>query len=99
MSGNYYIKVPKQIIFEFNGDFTLALWYATLIDYSKRFKPDELGFTRIAVKSILEDLGITERTKVWRLNKKLVERGYIAVDKVARGGRRFMGFKILRKML
>ena len=102
MSGRYYFKVDKSLIQKCNGDLSMALWYSALVDYAKRFRPDETGYTRVSIKSIIDDLGFPEssgRMRIWRLNQKLEDEGYIAVDKVARGGRRYMGFKVLKKVL
>ena len=93
---NYYIKVDRRTILEFEGDLAMAVWYSALRDYARRFKPDRLGFTRVASSVFKQDFGYS-KLKVWRLNKKLEELGYIIVDRVARGGRRYIGFKIKPK--
>lgn len=93
---NYYIKVDRRTIIEFEGDLAMAVWYSALRDYARRFKPDELGFTRVASSVFKKDFGFC-RMKVWRFNQKLEKLGHIIVDKVARGGRRYIGFKIKPK--
>lgn len=91
----YYFKVDKRYVAAFNGDLVLAFWYSALKDYQRRFKPDKLGFVRVSSATFEEDFGFY-RMKVWRLNQKLEDAGYIVVDKVSRGGRRYIGFKVLK---
>lgn len=92
---NYYIRVDKRHIAKLNGDLALAVWYSTLRDYARRIKPDELGFTRVSSSIFEQDFGYC-RMRVWRLNKKLEDAGFIIVDKTPRGGRRYIGFKFIK---
>ena len=93
---NYYLRIDKKSIAEkFGGDLALAVWYSALKDYQKRFKPDKFGFVRVSSAVFEEDFGLY-RMKVWRLNQKLEEAGFIVVDKVSRGSRKFIGFKVLK---
>lgn len=92
---DYFLRVYKSQIVRFEGDLALALWYSALKDYTKRFKPDKHGFVRVSSEVFNNDWGYC-RMKIWRLNKKLEEKGFITVDRVSRGGRSFIGFKILK---
>lgn len=76
------------------GDLRLLAWYAILKSYSGRFKKDKDGFTRISSEIFLTDWQM-ERISVWRYNKSLEELGLIIVDKKHRGGRTWMGYKII----
>lgn len=94
---NYFLKVDKGVIRAFDGDLELALWYSALKDYRRRFRPDKYGFVRLDKGMITEELGekLYDR-KIRRLNQKLEEMGYIAVDKVKRGARNYMGIKVIK---
>lgn len=91
---DYYIKVRKIDIDRTGGDLSLALWYSAVKDYARRVKPDTHGFKRIASKVFEDDFGF-DRKKAWRYNRKLAELGLIALDSAHRGGRTWVGLKIL----
>ena len=93
MSEHYFVKLDKRLIKQLDGDLALVSWLAILRDYAARFRTDNLGFTRVKLDVIKEDYGFYA-VKVWRLNKKLEEAGLVEIDKVPRGGRRYMGFKL-----
>lgn len=90
----YPFPVNYEDIPKFDGNLRLAVWYALLKDYSKRFKKDKYGFVRVPSKVFRFDMG-ADRKKVWRYNKKLEDKGFIVIDRVARGGRTWIGYKIV----
>lgn len=90
----YPVPFDLQDVAKVDGDLRLACWYAFLKDYRNRFKKDKLGFVRVPSEVFRFDLG-ADRKKVWRYNKKLEDKGLIIVDRVARGGRTWIGFKII----
>ena len=94
MRKELYIMTQKADFKRFGGELGLLLWYSTLQDYARRFKKDSNGFVRVSSKVFEEDLGC-DRMKVWRYNKKLEDKGFIVVDRVARGRKTWIGFKII----
>lgn len=90
----YYVPIDYKDAIKFDGDLGLWAWYSILKDYTKRFGKDERGFTRVSSKVFEYDLR-ADRMKVWRYNKKLEDKGLIVVDRVARGGRTWIGYKII----
>lgn len=93
----YFIKVSKRDLAnqeKFGGDLRAVLWYSAMKDYAKRLGKDKLGYTRVSSATIKQDFGF-DRMRVWRYNQDLEKRGLIAVDKASRGGRTWIGFKIL----
>lgn len=95
-NSSFTLRVKKDLVRFFDGDLALALWYTALIDYSKRFKRDKHGFSRISNQIIAKDLNLS-RSQIRTLNNKLVAKGLIQVDDVSRGGRTFAGYKFLHK--
>ena len=90
----YPIPLDTRDVLKVDGDLRLALWYAALKDYRRRFKKDKNGFVRVPSKVFRFDFG-ADRKKVWRYNRKLEDKGLIVVDRVSRGGRTPIGFKII----
>lgn len=88
-----YVLVRKSDIMKL-GDFRLATWLSVLQDYAKRFKRDKFGYIRVPIDVIKEDYGLY-RTKVWRYNKQLEDKGFIKVDRTSRGGRTWMGYRFI----
>lgn len=86
--------IDKRDLSRVDGDFALLLWYSILKDYAKRMNQDKNGFVRVSSKVFELDLN-ADRMKVWRYNKKLEDKGLIAVDRVSRGGRTWIGFKLI----
>lgn len=76
------------------GDFFLWIWYSVLKDYSKRFKKDCYGFTRVNTQVFADDYNL-DRGKVWRYNRKLEDKGLLVIDRVKRGGRTWLGYKLI----
>lgn len=72
----------------------LFFWYTVLKDYRKRFKRDKYGFTRVPSAVMKLDYGY-DRIKVWRYNKELEDKGLIKVDRVHRGGRTWIGYRLV----
>lgn len=92
---DYFLRVRKTDIAKVEYDLTLALWYSALKDYARRFKPDKSGFNRINSALFESDLGVS-RMRAWRYNSKLEALGLISLDKAHRGGRTWVGVKILK---
>lgn len=90
----YPITCDLDDLTRVGGNMNLAYWYALLKDYRKRFKKDKLGFVRVPSQVFRFDMG-ADRKKVWRYNKKLEDKGLIIVDRTARGGRTWIGYKII----
>ena len=84
----------KRDLERLDGDWSLVFYYAVLKDYANRLTPDSKGFTRVSSKVFETDLK-ANRMKIWRYNKKLEDKGLIAVDRVARGKSTWIGFKLL----
>lgn len=89
-----YISTPKSDIKRFDGELGLLMWYSILKDYYRRLRHDKNGFVRVSSKIFKEDIN-ADRMKVWRYNKKLEDKGLIVVDRVARGRKTWIGFKII----
>lgn len=89
-----FIPVQKSDFSKFDGELGLLLWYSALKDYYSRLRHDKDGFVRVSSMVFKEDLN-ADRMKVWRHNKKLEGKGLIVVDRVARGRRTWIGFKII----
>lgn len=90
----YYLMVDKADFDKVDGDFRKFVWLGLLKDYRRRFKRDKFGFTRVPSKVFLDEFGI-DRIKVWRYNKELEDKGLIKVDRVHRGGRTWIGYRIV----
>lgn len=90
----FYFITNKLDYAKVGGDFALAYWYAVLKDYRKRFKVDPHGFTRVSSETFLDDFGL-DRVKVWRYNRKLEDKGLLKLDRKKRGGRTWIGFKLI----
>ena len=75
-------------------DWSLAFYYAILKDYVRRLPADKKGFTRISSKMFETDLR-ADRMKIWRYNKKLEDKGLIVADRTQRGGRTYIGVKLI----
>lgn len=90
----YPVQLDLRDVHKVDGDLGLALWYALLKDYRRRFRKDKLGFIRVPSKVFKYDTG-ADRMKVWRYNKKLEDKGLVIVDRVARGNRTWIGFKLV----
>jgi hypothetical protein len=90
----YPISCELDDLAKVGGNMNLAYWYALLKDYRKRFKKDKLGFIRVPSQVFRFDMG-ADRKKVWRYNRKLEDKGLIIVDRTARGGRTWIGYKII----
>lgn len=90
----YYLPIAKADFKKVGGDFRLFVWLGLLKDYRKRFKRDKYGYTRVASKVFLKEFGI-DRVKVWRYNKMLADKGLIEVDRKHRGGRTWIGYRII----
>lgn len=89
-----YLKIDKHRLKPLLGDPAAMFWYQVLVDYSKRFKPDKLGFIRINKKTIMDDYGLN-RDQIQYLNRKLCKVGVIRMDTERRGNRTPAGYRIL----
>lgn len=90
----FYFTANKLDYAKVGGDFVLAYWYAVLKDYRKRLKKDQYGYTRVSSEMFADDWGL-DRIKVWRYNRKLEDKGLIKIDRKKRGGRTWIGFKLV----
>lgn len=84
----------KADLAKVGGSTKLFFWYSVLKDYRKRFKRDKHGFTRVSSQVFSDDYGF-DRKKVWRYNKELEDKGLVEIDRVHRGGRTWIGFRIV----
>ena len=91
---NYYWRVNKTDFESAHGDLGLLMWISILKDYEKRFRHDNAGFVRVPYQTFERDLGYN-RVRVWRWNRRAEEAGLIAADRTTRGGRTWMGYKII----
>lgn len=89
----YPMSIDMRDIPKVDGDLALAFWYSILKDYAKRMKKDKDGFIRVSSKVFEFDYGVN-RMKIWRYNKRLEDKGLVSVDRAARGGRTWIGFKL-----
>lgn len=90
----FVMMTTKADLSRVDGDARLFFWYSVLKDYGRRFKKDKYGFIRVPSELINQDYGY-DRVKVWRYNKELEDKGLIKVDRVHRGGRTWIGYKIV----
>lgn len=89
------VMVSKKADFgKSGGDPKVFFWYSVLKDYRRRFKRDRHGFTRVPSRLFQEDYGF-DRMRVWRYNKLLEGKGLVEIDRVHRGGRTWIGFRIV----
>lgn len=91
---NYYLPIAKADFQKVGGDFKSFVWLGLLKDYRRRFKRDRYGFTRVPSNVFLDEFG-ADRVKVWRYNKILEDKGLIKVDRKHRGGRTWIGYRII----
>jgi hypothetical protein len=89
-----YLKVDKWRLDVLHGDPAAMFWYQALLDYSKRFKPDKLGYIRISRQTVMSDYGFS-RTQIQHLNRKLCDAKLINIDMVRRGNRTPTGYRML----
>jgi len=92
VSAKRFIQIDKDLLRKFDGDLRAIAWYGCLLDYSKRFRPDKYGFTRISRKVVADDYGIG-KDAIYRMNLRLEVYGLIETDKIKRGNRCPIGFK------
>lgn len=90
----YYFVTSKVDYLKVEGDLALWSWYSILKDYAKRFNMDKHGFVRVRSDIFADDYGV-DRMKVWRYNKKLEDKGLLKLDRKHRGGRTWIGFKLV----
>jgi biotin operon repressor len=76
------------------GDFLAWSWYSILKNYTRLCKRDNHGYTRVSSKKLADDWGVDRQT-VWRYNRKLEDKGLIRLDRGHRGGRTWVGFKLV----
>jgi len=93
-SDGFWVASSRLDYARVEGDFFLWIWYSVLKDYAKRFKKDRFGFTRVDSQVFEEDYNL-DRRKVWRYNRKLEDKGLLVIDRVKRGGRTWLGFKLV----
>ena len=91
---NQFVKMEYADYGLVYGDFALWSWYSIIKDYVRLCKKDERGYTRVSTARFARDYGV-DRMKIWRYNKKLEDKGLIRVDKKCRGGRTWIGFKLV----
>lgn len=84
----------KADLAKVGGSARLFFWYSALKDYKRRFKRDRHGFIRVPSSVISQDYGF-DRVKVWRYNKELEDKGLIKVDRIHRGGRTWIGYRLV----
>lgn len=89
-----FIKIDLSDVSKFGNDAALLVWYSALKAYAEAFEKDKLGFTRVSPGTIQQDFGYNH-VRVWRYNKKLEDKGLIIVDKRNRGGRTWMGYRLI----
>lgn len=89
-----YMLTTKADFSKVGGDMKLFAWYSILKDYRRRFKIDRHGYTRISSKMFNDDYGF-DRNKVWRYNRMLEDKGLLKIDRVKRGGRTWIGYRIV----
>lgn len=89
-----YISAAKVDFGKAGCDPKAFFWYSVLKDYRRRFKRDRHGFTRVPSQVFNDDYGF-DRIRVWRYNKMLEDKGLIKVDRVHRGGRTWIGYRLV----
>lgn len=90
---DFYLKIEFRHLRKVRGDPALMLWYGALRDYARKFKPDKTGYIRLSKAVVDSDYGINRR-QIQRMNGRLEELGLIEIDKLQRGGRTPMGYRI-----
>lgn len=93
-SSKNFTRLYREDYAEVEGDFALAFWYAVIKDYVSICKRDNHGYTRVSSKQFADDWGVDRQT-VWRYNRKLEDKGLIRLDRGHRGGRTWVGFKLV----
>lgn len=89
-----YMLIKKADFGKSGADPKVFFWYEVLKDYRRRFRKDRFGFIRVPSQVFFEDYGF-DRIRVWRYNRLLEDKGLIELDKVHRGGRTWIGFRII----
>ena len=90
----FYMQATKADLIKVNGDIKMFFWYSALKDYAKRYGRDKRGFVRVCSQTFFNDYGI-DRVKAWRYNKRLEDKGLVEIDRIHRGGRTWIGFRII----
>jgi len=89
-----YIIAERSDYALVEGDFMIWSWYSILKNYVRICKRDNHGYTRVSSQRFADDWGVDRHT-VWRYNRKLEGKGLIKIDRKRRGGRTWVGFKLI----
>lgn len=93
-NGEFYFLTSKNDYARVEGNLAMLSWLSILKDYAKRMRADRYGFVRIRSDTFENDWGL-DRVTVWRYNRKLEDIGLIELDHIKRGGRTWVGFRLV----
>ena len=89
-----FIKSERRDYAIVEGDLSMWGWYSIMKNYARVCKRDQYGFYRVSSQRFADDWGL-DRIKVWRYNRKLEDKGLLKIDRRKRGGRTWIGFKLV----
>lgn len=91
---NSFIMSERSDYTLVEGDFLLWTWLSIIKNYVRICRRDNHGYTRISSRRFADDWGVDRHT-VWRYNRRLEDKGLIKLDRKRRGGRTWVGIKLI----